>query len=350
MKKAFITGVTGQDGSYLVEFLLEKGYQVHGLQRRSACSNQERIFQIKNSNFFLHYGDLGDSGNLISLLKEICPDEVYNLAAQSDVGISWKIPEYTGNITGLGVLRILEGLRVLGLAKKTKFYQASTSELFSGKPGGPINDENTALEPQSPYGAAKLYGFWITKIYRQAYQMFACNGILHNHESPRRGENFVTRKITLAAAKISLGIQDKLLLGNLLAKRDWGYAGDFIEAMWLMLQAKEPDDFIIATGQNHSVKEFCEIAFKEAGFEIIWQGEGVNERGIDKKSGKVIVEVSADFFRPAEVECLLGDNSKAREKLGWAPKTSFEQLVKIMVQSDLIKAKKELQLKNFKNS
>ncbi len=341
MKKALITGVTGQDGSYLTELLLSKGYEVHGLKRRSATFNEEKLAGVKSEHFFLHEGDLTDTGVLFSLLKKIDPDEVYNLAAQSHVQTSWEIPEYTINTNGLGVLRLLEAIRILGL-HQTKFYQASTSELFSGKPGAPIQTEDTLLQPQSPYALGKLVGLWAVRIYRQAYNIFACNGILFNHESERRGENFVTRKITLAATRIRLGLQDKLVLGNLSAQRDWGYAKDYVEAMWLMLQAKEPEDYIVATGKNHSVREFCEIAFKHLNIELAWEGEGVEEKGVDKKTGKVVVEVSPDFFRPQEVQCLLGSATKAKEKLNWQPKTSFEELVQLMVMADIELVKQEI--------
>lgn len=340
-KKALITGVTGQDGSYLTELLLGRGYEVHGIKRRSASPNEGRLQQIKNENFVLHYGDMTDATSLIKIIREVQPEEVYNLAAMSHVKTSFDVPEYTAQTDAIGVLRVLEAIRILGFAEKIKFYQASTSEMFSGKEHGQQN-ENTPFSPQSPYGAAKLYGYFITKIYRESYNMFACNGILFNHESFRRGENFVTRKITLAAAKISLGLQKKLQLGNLSAKRDWGHAKDYVEAMWLMLQQDKPDDYVVATGEAHSVREFCEIAFKKAGIELEWQGEGVEEKGIDKKTSKVIVEVNPKFFRPSEIEVLLGDATKAMEKMGWSPKISFEQLVEEMFQADLEKAKKEL--------
>jgi len=341
-KKALITGVTGQDGSYLAEFLLDKDYEVHGIKRRSASFNEERLLGVlDNENFVLHYGDMTDSCSLINIMKQVQPDEVYNLAAMSHVKTSFDVPEYTAQTDALGVLRMLEAIKILGLEKKAKFYQASTSEMFSGKENGAQN-ENTVFCPQSPYGAAKLYGFYITKIYRESYNIFACNGILFNHESPRRGRNFVTRKITLAASRISLGLQEKLYLGNLNAKRDWGHAKDYIEAMWIMLQQPKPDDYIVATGETRTVREFCEIAFQKAGIELEWQGEGVDERGIDKKTSQVKVEVSSEFFRPAEVEVLMGDSTKARQELGWAPKISFKELVEEMFQSDLENVKKEL--------
>jgi len=341
-KKALITGVTGQDGSYLAEFLLDKDYEVHGIKRRSASFNEERLLGVlDNENFVLHYGDMTDSCSLINIMKQVQPDEVYNLAAMSHVKTSFDVPEYTAQTDALGVLRMLEAIKILGLEKKAKFYQASTSEMFSGKENGAQN-ENTVFCPQSPYGAAKIYGFYITKIYRESYNIFACNGILFNHESPRRGRNFVTRKITLAASRISLGLQEKLYLGNLNAKRDWGHAKDYIEAMWIMLQQPKPDDYIVATGETRTVREFCEIAFQKAGIELEWQGEGVDERGIDKKTSQVKVEVSSEFFRPAEVEVLMGDSTKARQELGWAPKISFKELVEEMFQSDLENVKKEL--------
>ncbi len=344
-KKALITGITGQDGSYLAEFLLAKGYEVYGVKRRSASFNEERISHIKNDNFHLYYGDMTDTGNLISMMQEIKPDEVYNLAAQSHVGTSWKIPEYTANVDGVGVLRILEAIRSLGL--KSKFYQASTSELFAGEAKEGFLKESTPFHPQSPYAIAKLFGYWTVRAYRDAYNIFACNGILFNHESPRRGENFVTRKITLAASRIHFGLQEKLFLGNLDAKRDWGYAKDYVEMMWLMLQAEKPDDYVIATGENHSVKEFCEIAFKEAGIELVWKGEGMLKKGIDKKTNQIVIEVDPKFFRPVEVASLLGDATKAKKELEWFPKTSFSDLVKIMVKSDLEKAKKEFNAKSY---
>jgi len=343
MKKALITGVTGQDGSYLSELLLEKGYEVYGLRRRSSVFNEERVNGIKKDNFHLLYGEMTDSLNLLRIVKEVEPDEIYNLAAQSHVGTSWKIPEYTVDTDALGVMRILEAIRILGL--KTRFYQASTSELFSGDPSTTPQNENTPFEPQSPYGISKLFGYWITRAYRKGYGMFCCNGILFNHESPRRGENFVTRKITLAASRISLGLQEKLELGNLNAKRDWGHAKDYVEMMWRMLQADTAEDYVISTGKNHSVREFCEIAFEKLGFDLRWEGEGVEEKGIDKKTGKALVEVNPEFFRPKDVEELLGDPSKAKEKLGWTPNISFQELVEEMVESDLKKAKKELLLK-----
>ncbi len=339
-KVALITGVTGQDGAYLAELLLNKGYTVHGMQRRSSLSNTGRIDHLcndpqqKENNFHLHYGDLTDSSNIIRLIQAVEPDEIYNLAAQSHVQVSFETPEYTANTDGLGTLRILEAIRILGLEKKSKFYQASTSELF-GKVREVPQKETTPFYPRSPYSIAKLYAYWITINYREAYDMFACNGILFNHESPLRGETFVTRKITIAISKIKKSFQDKLYLGNLNAKRDWGFAGDYVEAMWLMLQQDGPDDYVIATGETHSVREFAELAFKEAGIDIEWEGEGVNEIGRDIDSGRVLVEVDPQYYRPTEVDLLIGDPSKAREKLGWKPKVSFEELVKKMMESDL---------------
>ena len=351
MKKALITGVTGQDGSYLAEFLLNKGYDVHGVLRRSSSFNTGRIEHLymddlvedmhKSRNFKLHYGDLTDSTNIISLIQKVKPDEIYNLAAQSHVKVSFETPEYTAQVDAVGTLRILEAVRLLGLENKTKIYQASTSELYGLVQEIP-QSETTPFYPRSPYGVAKLYGFWITKNYREAYGMFASNGILFNHESPRRGETFVTRKITLAAARIRLGKQKKLYLGNLNAKRDWGHAKDYVECMWLILQNDNPDDFVIATGEMHTVREFCQLAFKEVGINLRWEGEGINEKGIDDETGKVIVEVDPQYFRPTEVDQLLGNPSKAVEKLGWNPtQTPFETLVKEMVQEDLKLVKKE---------
>jgi GDPmannose 4,6-dehydratase len=339
-KTALITGITGQDGAYLAEFLLNKGYIVHGVKRRSSSFNTERIDHLykdpheRNSNFFLHYGDLTDSTNLIRIVQETQPDEIYNLAAQSHVQVSFETPEYTANSDAVGTLRLLEAIRILGLEKKTKFYQASTSELF-GKVLEIPQKETTPFYPRSPYGAAKLYGYWITKNYREAYGMFACNGILFNHESPVRGETFVTRKITMAVAKIKKGSQEKLYLGNLDAKRDWGYAGDYVESMWLMLQQNEPDDYVVATGKTHSVKEFVELAFREIGIDIKWQGTGVNENGVNGANGEVLIEIDARYFRPTEVDILMGDPTKAKEKLGWEAKVGFEELVKMMVEGDL---------------
>lgn len=342
---ALITGITGQDGSFLAEFLLEKGYEVHGVIRRSSSFNTGRIEHLYIDELIkdmkiqrkvkLHYGDMTDSTNLIRLIREIKPDEIYNLAAMSHVKVSFEVPEYTADTDGVGTLRLLEAVRFLGYENKTKIYQASTSELY-GKVQEIPQNEKTPFYPRSPYGAAKLYAYWITKNYREAYNMFAVNGILFNHESERRGETFVTRKITLAAARIKKGTQEKLYLGNLNAKRDWGYAKDYVECMWLMLQHDTPEDFVIATGETHTVREFATLAFKEVGIELEWQGEGVNEKGIDRSTGKVLVEVDPKYFRPTEVDLLLGDPTKAKNLLGWNPtKTSFEELVKIMVESDM---------------
>lgn len=335
-KVALITGVTGQDGSYLAEFLLEKKYEVYGLIRRTSTEKRERIDHLlNNGNFHMLYGDLTDSLSLVKILKKIEPDEIYNLAAQSHVQMSFEVPEYTSDVDALGVLRLLEAIRTNGLEKKCKFYQASTSELF-GKVQEIPQKETTPFYPYSPYAAAKQYSYWIVRNYREAYGIFAANGILFNHESERRGETFVTRKISLAAANISLGLQKKLVLGNLSALRDWGYAKDYIECMWKILQNEEPDDFVVATGEQHSVREFCDVAFNYVGIELEWRGVGVDEKGIDKKTGEIIVEVSNEFFRPTDVVTLLGDPSKAKEKLGWNPaKTSFEELVKIMVENDM---------------
>ncbi len=345
MKKALITGITGQDGSFLAEFLLTKGYEVHGIIRRSSTFNTGRIEHLYLNEWVrdqrrprainLHYGDMTDSSSLIRIIAEIQPDEIYNLAAQSHVKVSFDVPEYTAEADAIGTLRLLEAVRMLGLEKKTRIYQASTSELFGLVQEVP-QKETTPFYPRSPYGVAKQYGFWITKNYREAYGMYAVNGILFNHESERRGETFVTRKITLAAAAIANGKQDKLYLGNLSARRDWGYAKDYVECMWLILQHPTPEDFVIATGEMHTVREFCTLAFREAGIELEWQGEGVDEKGVDKATGRVLIEVDPKFFRPTEVEQLCGDPTKAKTLLGWNPrKTSFEQLVKIMVQSDL---------------
>lgn len=338
-KVALITGITGQDGAYLAEFLLNKGYTVHGIKRRSSSFNTGRVDHLyrdpheRNVNFFMHYGDLTDSTNLIRIIQETQPDEIYNLAAQSHVQVSFETPEYTANSDGLGTLRLLEAIRILGLEKKTKFYQASTSELY-GKVQEIPQKETTPFYPRSPYTAAKLYAYWITVNYREAYEIFACNGILFNHESPIRGETFVTRKITMAATKIKHGLQEKLYLGNLDAKRDWGFAKDYVEAMWLILQQEKPDDYVIATGETHSVREFTELAFKEVGIEILWKGKGSQEVGIDSSTGKIIVEIDPRYYRPTEVDILIGDPSKAKEKLGWEPKVKLEELVKIMIKAD----------------
>ncbi len=344
-KVALITGVTGQDGSYLAEFLIEKGYEVHGIIRRSSSFNTERIEHLyfeewvrdmkRGRALNLHYGDMTDSSSLIRIIQQIQPDEIYNLAAQSHVKVSFDVPEYTAETDAVGTLRLLEAVRILGLEQKTKIYQASTSELFGLVQEVPQR-ETTPFYPRSPYGVAKLYGFWITKNYRESYGMFAVNGILFNHESERRGETFVTRKITLAAARIAAGEQDKLYLGNLSALRDWGYARDYVECMWLMLQHETPEDFVIATGEQHSVREFTERAFQEVGITLRWKGEGADEKGIDTATGRVLVEVDAKYFRPAEVEMLLGDPTKAKTLLGWNPrKTSFEELVRLMVRHDV---------------
>ena len=346
MKKvALISGITGQDGSFLAEFLLSKGYEVHGIMRRSSSFNTGRIEHLyleewvkdmKNPRQVnLHYGDMTDSSSLIRIIQKLQPDEIYNLAAQSHVKVSFDVPEYTAETDAIGTLRMLEAVRILGLERKTKIYQASTSELF-GKVQEVPQRETTPFYPRSPYGVAKQYGFWIVKNYRESYGMFAVNGILFNHESERRGENFVTRKITLAAANIANGLQEKLYLGNMNAKRDWGYARDYVECMWLMLQHERPEDFVIATGEHHSVREFATLAFHYAGIELEWQGEGIDEKGIDKATGKVLVEVDPLFFRPSEVEQLLGDPTKAKTLLGWNPTTtSFDKLVRIMVEHDM---------------
>lgn len=338
MKTAFITGVTGQDGSYLAEFLLEKGYDVHGMIRRSSVDFRERIAHLEGMpNFHLHYGDLSDSISLVKLIGQIRPDEIYNLAAQSHVQVSFDVPEYTADVVATGVLRILEAVRVCGMEKTCRIYQASTSELY-GKVEEVPQKETTPFHPYSPYAVAKQYGFWIVKEYREAYNMFCCSGILFNHESERRGETFVTRKITLAASRIAQGVQDKLYLGNLSSLRDWGYAKDYVECMWLILQNEKPEDFVIATGEQHSVREFASLAFHYAGIELEWQGEGMEEKGIDKATGKVLVEVSPDFYRPTDVVNLWGDPTKAKTELGWNPtKTSFEQLVELMVKHDMEK-------------
>jgi GDPmannose 4,6-dehydratase len=346
MKTALITGVTGQDGAYLAEFLLGKGYMVHGIKRRTSLFNTDRIDHLykdpheSDIRFKLHYGDLTDATNLIRIIQEVQPDEIYNLAAQSHVMVSFETPEYTANSDALGTLRLLEALRILGLSKKTRFYQASTSELY-GKVRETPQSESTPFYPRSPYGVAKLYSYWIVVNYREAYDFFACNGILFNHESPVRGETFVTRKITRAVARIKLGLQEKLHLGNLNAKRDWGHARDYVEAQWLILQQNEPEDFVIASGKQHSVREFVETAFREVGIGIEWKGEGGDEKGYDRESGKALVEIDRRYFRPAEVDTLLGDPSKARSKLGWAPRVSFGELVMEMVREDLKEAERD---------
>ncbi|WP_443702625.1 GDP-mannose 4,6-dehydratase [Prevotella sp.] len=337
-KVALITGITGQDGSFLAEFLLGKGYEVHGTIRRSSVDFRERIAHLEGQpHFHLHYADLGDSMSIIQVMNKVRPTEVYNLAAQSHVQVSFDSPEFTADVDATGVLRILEAIRQCGLEKTCRMYQASTSELY-GKVEEVPQNENTPFHPYSPYAVAKLYGYWIVKEYREAYNMFCCSGILFNHESERRGETFVTRKITLAAARIAQGKQDKLYLGNLSSLRDWGYAKDYVECMWLILQHDKPEDFVIATGVQHSVRDFCYLAFKHVGIELEFKGEGENEKGIDKKTGKVLIEVSKDFYRPTDVVNLWGDPTKAKAELGWNPgKTSFEQLVKIMVEADMAK-------------
>jgi len=346
VKTAFITGVTGQDGAYLAEFLLGKGYDVHGLKRRASSFNTDRVDHLyqdpheKNVRFTLHYGDLTDSTNLIRIIQEIQPDEIYNLAAQSHVAVSFETPEYTANSDALGTLRLLEAIRILGLEQKTKFYQASTSELF-GKVKETPQTEETPFYPRSPYACAKLYSYWICVNYREAYNMYTCNGILFNHESPVRGETFVTRKITRALARIKLGLQENMYLGNLSAKRDWGHAKDYVKMQWLMLQQETPEDFVIATGVQHSVREFVEIAAAQLDMQIEWQGEGLDEIGVEKKSGQIIVRVDSRYFRPTEVETLLGNPAKAKEKLGWVPEITFEQLVQEMVVADLKLAERD---------
>ena len=349
MKKALITGITGQDGSFLAEFLIEKGYEVHGVLRRSSSFNTGRIEHlyleklIKNQNLkrniFLHYGDLTDSTNLIRLIQEIEPNEIYNLGAQSHVSVSFELPEYTTDTDAIGTLRLLEAIRACNKQKEIKFYQASTSELY-GKVQEIPQNERTPFYPRSPYAVAKLYAYWIVKNYRESYGIFAVNGILFNHESERRGETFVTRKITLAASRIYHGKQKKLYLGNLDSKRDWGYAKDYVKSMWLMMQNHTPEDYVIATGVQHSVRQFCEIAFKHVGIELFWEGKGLNEKGIDKKTRNVLIEIDEKYFRPSEVDSLVGDSSKAQNDLGWIPnETSFEELVKIMIEHDLGKTK-----------
>lgn len=350
-KVALITGITGQDGAYLAEFLLRKGYTVHGIKRRSSLFNTERVDHLyqdlheRDVKFVMHYGDLTDATNLIRIIQEVQPDEIYNLAAQSHVQVSFETPEYTANSDALGTLRLLEALRILDLTKKTKFYQASTSELY-GKVQEIPQKETTPFYPRSPYAAAKLYAYWITINYREAYGMFACNGILFNHESPIRGETFVTRKITRAVARIKLALQDKIYLGNLSAKRDWGFAGDYVKAMWLMLQQEQPEDFVIATGETHEVREFVELAFKSVGINIIWRGAGMEEEGIDAATGKVLVAVDPRYFRPTEVDMLLGDPTKAKNKLGWEPKVTFVELVDRMVMEDIKNAEQDVLCKD----
>jgi len=338
MKTALITGITGQDGSYLAELLLKKGYDVHGMIRRSSVDYRERIAHLEGQpHFHLHYGDLGDSMSIMNIIATVRPDEIYNLAAQSHVQVSFDVPEYTADVVATGVLRVLEAVRLCGLTKTCRIYQASTSELY-GKAEAVPQSENTPFHPYSPYAVAKQYGFWIVREYRDAYQMYCCSGILFNHESERRGETFVTRKITLAAARIAQGKQEKLYLGNLDSLRDWGYAKDYVECMWLILQQDKPDDYVIATGVQHTVREFATLAFKYADINLRWEGKGIDEKGIDTKTGKVLVEVSKDFYRPTDVVNLLGDPTKAKTQLGWNPtKTSFEELVKLMVEHDMAK-------------
>ncbi|MBF0230743.1 MAG: GDP-mannose 4,6-dehydratase [Desulfamplus sp.] len=346
-KTALITGITGQDGAYLAEFLLNKGYSVHGIKRRSSSFNTDRIdnlYQEPHTKdrrlFFLHYGDLTDTSNLVRIIKQVQPDEIYNLGAQSHVKVSFDVPEYTADTDALGTLRILEGIRLLGLEKRTRFYQASTSELY-GKVQETPQTETTPFYPRSPYAVAKLYAYWITVNYREAYGIYACNGILFNHESPLRGGTFVTRKITRGLARISLGMQDCLYLGNLDAKRDWGHAKDYVRMQWLMLQQDKPEDFVIATGIQHSVREFVSVAAEKLNLKILWKGKGVDEKGIDTKTGKVIIAIDPAYFRPTEVETLLGDSSKAKEKLGWTPEISFDELVAEMVEQDITEARKD---------
>ncbi|MEN9742670.1 MAG: GDP-mannose 4,6-dehydratase [Bacteroidota bacterium] len=365
MKKALITGITGQDGSYLAELLLEKGYEVHGVKRRASSFNTQRIDHLyqdqheSNVNFKLHYGDLTDSTNIIRIIQEVQPDEIYNLGAMSHVKVSFDSPEYVANVDGIGTLRLLEAIRILGLEKKTKIYQASTSELYGGlstnKNEKGLYDENTPFYPRSPYGAAKIYGFWITKNYREAYNMFACNGILFNHESPRRGETFVTRKITMATAAIALGVQECLYLGNLEAKRDWGHAKDYVEAMWLILQQEKPEDFVIAMGETTRVRDFVRMAFSELGIEIIFEGVGIEEKGIVSSCsnpefqlplGKVVIAIDPKYFRPTEVDVLIGDPTKSKTVLGWQPKYTLQTLVSEMVFADVNRTKRSILLAN----
>jgi GDPmannose 4,6-dehydratase len=350
MPIALLTGTTGQDGAYLSEFLLEKGYFVHGLKRRSSSFNTERVDHLyrdpheKDVRFFLHYGDLTDSTNLIRIIQDVQPDEIYNLGAQSHVAVSFEAPEYTSNSDALGVLRILEAIRILRMEKRVKFYQASTSELYGNVQQVP-QTESTPFYPRSPYAAAKLYAYWVTVNYRESYGIFAANGILFNHESPLRGETFVTRKITRAAARIKLGLQETLYLGNLDASRDWGFAGDYVRAMWMILQSRTPDDFVISTGEAHTVREFASVAFLDAGIPVEWRGVGVDEKGIDSTTGRTLIQIDPRYFRPAEVNFLLGDPSKAKKSLGWEPTVRFRELVTMMVRSDLAAAEKELYLK-----
>ena len=349
-KKALITGITGQDGAYLAELLLSKGYEVHGIKRRASLFNTDRIdhlYQDKHRddvNFYLHHGDLTDATNLIRIIQEVQPNEIYNLGAQSHVKVSFEVPEYTANSDAVGTLRLLEAVRILKLEKKVKFYQASTSELY-GKAQEIPQSENTPFYPRSPYGVAKLYAYWIVKNYREAYGIYACNGILFNHESPLRGETFVTRKITRAVAKISLGLQEKMYIGNLNAQRDWGHARDYVEGMWLMLQQEKPEDYVLATGVTTTVRDFCSMAFTEVGITIKWEGQGNQEKGIEESTGKVLVEVDPNYYRPTEVDLLIGDAAKAKEQLNWEPKITVSLLVKEMVSSDVALFKKEIHLK-----
>ena len=351
MKKALITGITGQDGAYLAEFLLKKGYEVHGIRRRASSFNTSRVDHlyedphVEDTRFLLHYGDLTDATNLIRIIQEVQPDEIYNLAAQSHVKVSFETPEYTANADAIGTLRLLEAIRMLKMEAKTRFYQASTSEMY-GKALEIPQKETTPFYPRSPYGAAKVYGYWITVNYREAYNIFACNGILFNHESPLRGETFVTRKITRAVARIKLGLQKNLYLGNLDSQRDWGYAGDYVEAIWLMLQQGEPDDYVVGTGKSHAVREFVEKAFQEVGIDITWEGKGLNEVGKDCQTGQTLVLIDPRYFRPTEVDCLLSDPTKAREKLGWRARMPFSELVKMMVTEDLKDAERDQLCKN----
>jgi GDPmannose 4,6-dehydratase len=351
MKTALITGVTGQDGAYLSEFLLKKGYEVHGVKRRSSSFNTARIdhlYQdphVPNKHFMLHYGDLTDTSNLIRILQEVKPDEIYNLGAQSHVQVSFEVPEYSADADGIGVLRLLEAIRILSMEKKVRLYQASTSELY-GKAQETPQTETTPFYPRSPYACAKLYGYWIVVNYRESYGMYACNGILFNHESPIRGETFVTRKVTRAVARIKMGLQEKLYMGNIDSKRDWGFAGDYVELMWLMLQQETPDDYVMATGVTTTVREFIAVAFKETGVALRWEGSGLHEKGIDSATGKVLVEIDPRYFRPAEVDLLLGDPAKAIAKLGWKPKVQLPELIKMMVKNDILLAKREVHLKD----
>lgn len=351
MKTALISGISGQDGSYLAELLLNKGYEVHGIKRRASSFNTARIDHLYKDphetdvKFHLHYGDLTDTSNLVRIIQEVQPDEIYNLGAQSHVQVSFEVPEYTADTDGLGTLRLLEAIRILGMQKKVRFYQASTSELY-GKVQEIPQSEETPFYPRSPYAAAKLYAYWIVVNYRESYGMHASNGILFNHESPRRGETFVTRKITRAAARIKTGLQKKLYLGNLNSERDWGFAGDYVRMMWLMLQQEKPDDYVAATGIKHTVRDFVNFAFSELGITLEWKGNGIDEKGVDAATGNVLVEVDPRYFRPAEVELLIGDPSKAKEKLGWEPEVSLKELVSMMVKRDLSEAEKELHLKN----